>query len=349
VDRVRGKSVSGNGNEATSGLPGGRTGRSDRKDSAGPRPSLRGIFRADFLAAHRQRTRAGDVLRVTPPWVGPAYWVVLALAVAGGVYAVFGQIHGYASGPAVIRFEDRAELTSTSDAIVSEILVRPGEAVAQGQVVVRLYSGTETAELNQAEREFELELANLLRDPSDQAARESMARLRSERDRRLAEVDERALRSSIDGTVSDVRIRPGQHLDPGDPVVSIVGRSPRRVLVAALPGNYRPLLRKGLPLRLHLDGYPYVHQDLRVSSISDEIVGPAAIRRYLGRDQGDMLQLTGAALLVYADLPGSGFEWEGRQRAYYDGMQGRVQVSVQKESIIVALVPGLRSVVGHPQ
>jgi biotin carboxyl carrier protein len=322
-----------NGSDTSKAAPG--TPAPDYETSSETR-GVRGIFRPDFLRAYRQRTRAGDVLRVTPPWLEPAYWTLLALTIVGVLYAVLGQVHGYASGPAVIRFEDRAELACPSDAIVSEILAHPGEAVAQGQVLVRLYAGRETAELNKAEREFELALANLLRDPSDQDARESMARLRSERDRRIAEVDERALRSSIEGTVSDVRIRPGQHLDPGDPVMSIVGSSPRPVLIAVLPGNYRPLLHRGL-------------QDLRVSAISDEIVGPAAIRRYLGKDQEDTFELTGPALLAYAELPGSGFEWEGRQREYYDGMLGRVQVSVQKQSILLTLIPGLRSVFGQPR
>lgn len=333
-----------------SSVPGSNPGNGDALEP--PRredPKIEGksgdrIFRSDFLREYRQRSRTGEVLKVSSQWVDPAYWVVLGLVLAGLAYAVLGQVREYASGPAIIRFGDRADLTAISDATVAEILVHPGEAVAPGRILVRFYSGQEAAEFEQADREFQLELVNLLRDPSDEAARRSMARLRSVRDRRLAQVEEKTMRAPIEGTVSDVRIRPGQHLESGDPVMTILGRSPKRMLIAVLPGNYRPLLRAGLPMRLHLTGYRSVHQELKVSAVGDEIVGPTAVRRYLGGDIGDAVPLSGPAVLVYADLPGRGFVSEGRERAYYDGMQGRVQVGVQTQSLLLALIPGLREV-----
>jgi membrane fusion protein (multidrug efflux system) len=268
------------------------------------------------------------------------------LAIGVAIYAVFGQVNEYAAGPAIIRLGERADLTSITAGTVVNVLVRAGEAVKAGQILVQFYSAQESAELAQSDREFELELVNLLRDPSNQDARQSMARLRSERDRRLARLEERSMRTPIEGTVSDIRITPGQHLETGDPVMSVLGRSSRRLLIAMLPGYYRPLLRSGLPIRLELTGYPYVHQDLSVSKIGDEIVGPAAVRRYLGRDFADAVPLTGAAVLVYSELPGGGFVWEDRERVYFDGMQGRVRVKVRTQSALLALIPGLRKMIG---
>ncbi len=305
------------------------------------------IFRSEFLRAYRGRSQAGQVLRVSPRWVNSAYWLLICLGLTGLACAVFGQVREYASGPAVIRFGDRANLTALSGATISAVLVRPGETVTTGQVLVRFYSGPETAEFEQADREFQLELVNLLRDPSDQSARESMARLRSERDKRLAQLEGKVMRAPIDGTVSDVRIRPGQHLESGDPVMAILGSSPKRTVIAVLPGNYRPLLRAGLPIRLQLTGYPYVHQNLKVSAIGDEIVGPGAIRRYLGGDIGDAVPLSGPAVLVYAELPTQGFVWDRREREYYDGMQGMVQVRVKTQSVLLALIPGLRDILAR--
>jgi len=100
----------------------------------------------------------------------------------------------------------------------------------------------------------------------------------------------------------------------------------------ALPGEYRPLLRPGLPLKLQLKGYPYSHENLSVSAIGDEIVGPGAVRRFLGTEIGDAFPIDGPSVLVYAELSPGGFTWEGRRRPFYDGMLGRADVAVQSYS-----------------
>jgi len=308
----------------------------------------RRIFRSDFLREYRRRADTGDVLKLSPRWVQPCYWLVIALAVAGLSYGDFGRVHEYDCGPDVVRFTDRADLTALSEGTVADVLIRPGQPVLPGQTLVRFYSGEESAELERVEREFQLQLVNLLRDPSDPDARQSMARLRAERERMRSHLEERAVRAPIAGTASDIRIRPGQHLALGDPVITVVGTSPQLNVVVVLPGHYRPLLKPGLPLRLQLTGYPYVHQDLAVTAIGDEIVGPGAIRRYLGEDIGDAVPLSGPAVLVYVSLPRRGFRWEGRERPYYDGMLGRAQVSVRNQSVLVALIPGLRALLERP-
>jgi membrane fusion protein (multidrug efflux system) len=321
--------------------PDGTTER-DRSQAA---DRTRGLFRGDFLRAHRLRSREGDVLRLAPPWIEQAYWTCIVLAVAGLLYGVFGRLPEYASGPGVIRFSDRADLAAVADGTVITVDVVAGQHVTTGQVLAGFYSKAEASELERVEREFELQLVNVLRDPSDQASRQSMAALRAQRDEMRSRLEEKAVTATIDGTVSDVRIHPGQYLLAGDPVLSIVGRAPRLMLVAFIPGEYRPLLRTGLRLKLRLTGYPYVHQELGVTSVGDEIVGPGAIRRYLGHDIGDAVSVNGPAVLVQADLPQRVFRWEGRDRPYYDGMQGRVDVGVRNQSVFVALVPGLRALV----
>src|SRR5690349_9022385 len=90
------------------------------------RPS---IFRQEFLRAYSERSDAGVVLKVAPSWIGAAYWVVLALALAALVYALAGRVPEYATGPAIIRYADRVDLTSLTDATVAEVLVGAGTPV----------------------------------------------------------------------------------------------------------------------------------------------------------------------------------------------------------------------------
>jgi hypothetical protein len=115
------------------------------------------------------------------------------------------------------------------------------------------------------------------------------------------------------------------------------------VLVAALPGEYRPLLRPGMPLRLELAGYRYAYQPLAIDTIEDRLVGPAEAQRALG----PALALpAGPVVLVRARLLASTFAADGGAYSYYDGMTGAVEVRLRSERILYTLVPGLNVLFG---
>jgi membrane fusion protein (multidrug efflux system) len=71
-------------------------------------------------------------------------------------------------------------------------------------------------------------------------------------------------------------------------------------------------------------------------------VGPAEVRRFLGQDLADTVQITGPVVLVQAPLPATTFISSGRTYHYYDGMPGTAEARVRTESILVTLVPGLK-------
>jgi hypothetical protein len=68
------------------------------------RPSL---FRQEALEFHAGLPRPDGVLRVDPPWTRWAYWIVLALVVAGVVVAVTARTSETTSGPALINVPER--------------------------------------------------------------------------------------------------------------------------------------------------------------------------------------------------------------------------------------------------
>jgi membrane fusion protein (multidrug efflux system) len=76
--------------------------------------------------------------------------------------------------------------------------------------------------------------------------------------------------------------------------------------------------------------------------VGDQIVGPAEVRRFLGPEIGDAVQLSGPMVLVRARLPSSTFTSKGRTFNYFDGMLARADARVRTERILVALVPGLK-------
>lgn len=310
------------------------------------------VFREEALDHHLgSGRREGDLLRLSPRWLDWTYRLVSLLAAVGLLFLLFGTVHEYASGPALIRFAGRQEVTATANGTVSAVVVRPGQRVAEGQPLVQLYDAEEIAGLRRVEQEFELRLLERLRDPGDRAAEQSLGGLRTERDLARSRLGERVLRAPQAGTVADLRVRPGQNLLPGQVVASLSTGDPERPagpprLIALLPGQYQPQLRAGLPLRLEIQGYPYHYLHLRLDSVSREVIGPDEARRLLGPGVADTVALEGPVVIAGAPLPGTSFTIDGRTYRYSDGLPGRAEVQMRSQPILVALVPGLRAVFG---
>jgi membrane fusion protein (multidrug efflux system) len=302
------------------------------------------LFREQALRIHQEGIRIeGDLLRADPRWMQWTYRLLLAVLVATLLFSVLGTVHEYASGPAVVRLGGRTDLRATAAGTVSEVGVVRGEPVAAGQVLVRLHGAQEAAELERIEREIELQLINRLRDPADAAAERSLLSLRAERELARSRVAERELRSPAAGVVDDVRVRAGQPVAPGQVLVSLAGPGGERTVIALLPGEYRPQLKPGMELRMELQGYRYAYQNLRVTDVGGEVVGPAEARRYLGDEIADAATLGGPVVLVTARLPTLTFQAEGKTRRFHDGMWGKAEVRVRSERILIALVPALRA------
>lgn len=300
------------------------------------------IFREEALRHHEGAQEDGDVLRISPMWTRWTYWVLLALLVAALAYSLLGTLPEYASGPAVVKVEGQSHLTVDLPGIVSSVEVQPGQRVEAGQPLVSFRSQEETVALDRIQREFELQLIRVLREPSDEAARQTLTSLRAERELAEARQQARTLRAPHAGVVSGLRLRPGQYVAPGEGVVSIVGDDVEVSLVALLPGGYRPMLEPGRPLRVELGGFTHEYHGFVIESVGDQIIGPAEIRRYLGPESADALELKGPMVVVKARAPAPTFTSQGRTFNYFDGMLARADARVRAERILVALVPGLK-------
>jgi membrane fusion protein (multidrug efflux system) len=113
-----------------------------------------------------------------------------------------------------------------------------------------------------------------------------------------------------------------------------------------LPGQYRPQIRRGMPMRLEISGYKYAYQKLVVGSVGDEVIGPGEAQRYLSPGSADALQVTGPVVIVRARLPRTTFTAEGKTYHYHDGMHGQAEVRVRSERILFALIPALKAAFG---
>jgi len=84
------------------------------------------IFRKN--AVQYASSALGDVLRLTPRWTRWTYPMLVASFVAAAAYGIFGTLHEYAAGPALVWFSGRTHVTTTA----------PGTAPAGFRVTSRL-------------------------------------------------------------------------------------------------------------------------------------------------------------------------------------------------------------------
>lgn len=302
------------------------------------------LFREEAVEYHQVGVRSeGDLLRVDPGWMRWTYRLLLGAVAAGLLFSVLAPIREYASGPAVVRLGGRTDLTAAADGTVTQVTAAPGEKVAAGRLLLRFYGAQEAAQLRSLEQEFEAQLINRLRNPADPGAEQSLISLRSQLELARARLAERELRAPAAGVVSDIRVRPGQHIVPGQALLSLARGEGRPEVTAYLPGEYRPMLKPGMRLRLELRGYRYAYQHLTVESVDDEVIGPAEAQRSMGQI-ADAVQLPGPVVRVTARLEGDTFEADGRIRRFHDGMLGQAEVSVRTERVLVALIPALKAV-----
>ena len=302
------------------------------------------IFRREALE-HRLRGFGdhGEVLQISPRWTRWAYRLLLAVFATAVLYMVTGSIDEYVAGPAVVRLEGRNEITATLPGTVTSVAVEAGQRVAAGQLLARFDSVQEAAELDRIELELELGLIRRLRDPADVDAGRALSSLRAQKQLAAARLEARSARAPEPGVVSDLRIRPGQHLSAGQVILSLLGESNEFSIIVMFPGHYRPQIEPGMPLRLELRGYRYAYQHLIIDRVGNEVLGPAEARRFLGTGIGDAVALNGPLVLAYARLPAAIFESDGRTFEYRDGIQGTAELRLGAAGILPSLVPALKA------
>jgi hypothetical protein len=273
-----------------------------------PSRGLRGkhdIFRVEALEYHvRKWDQEGDVLRTAPAWLRRSHWFLLIILMLAVAFMSFANLNEYAAGPAIIRARESVKIASPGASLVRSVKVLVGDRVHQGDLLV----------------EFDL---------SSHGAKDASGG---------------QLRAPLEGVVSDVWVRPGQLMNPGDPAMNIIDGDAGYELIALLPGSYAPQLQPGLQIQFKVDGYPDSNEKVQVDRVGAEIVGPIQAARAFGRDGPEALMGGGPVVIVRALLKQPTFRANHREYGYEDGLAARAQVTVRSERMIVGLVPAFRGV-----
>jgi multidrug efflux pump subunit AcrA (membrane-fusion protein) len=298
-----------------------------------------GIFREEALDALQSADSEGALVKLVPGWSRYAYWFILIIVIAGIAYSAAASVTEFASGPAVVRVDKRLDVTTALGGVVLDVAVHSGDRVKAGQILMRFQTTQETHELARINRDMQLQMLKHLRDPTDESAKATLASLRAAQEQAQVHLKERSVTAPRAGVVRNLRIRPGQLLGAGDVVATIVDENSAFTVVALVPGQFRPMLKRNLKLRLALEGFPYTYKDVPIDEISDEVIGPNEVRRYLGNELADTLPVQGSLVLVRARLPDATFKFEGKKFDYYDGIPGHVDIRVRSIRLLVMMFP----------
>jgi membrane fusion protein (multidrug efflux system) len=275
----------------------------------------------------------GDVLHLSPYWTHWTYWFLVIVSMAGLTYGICSSLHEYAMGIAVIRDEGRTIVTAITSGTIVSIAVQPGQYVEPHQVLLRLHDTQETIEVERLRKTLHLQHIHRLKNPHDPEAQQQLAMLRTQVETAEQRLAERTVLAPRAGIVRDLRIRPQQLVTPGELLVTLVGADDVLSVVAIFPGQYRPFLMAGSPLRLELAGFRYAYQRLTLATVGNEVIGPNEVRRFLGQDVADAVTLQGSQVIVRAQVPARTFHAAGRWHTYHDGMHGTAEVRVRSERL----------------
>ncbi|HMI83257.1 MAG TPA: HlyD family efflux transporter periplasmic adaptor subunit [Polyangiaceae bacterium] len=300
------------------------------------------LFDPAVLAAHRAGKLQGELVDLPGLMPAAAYPLalvtVIILLLLGSAY----HVDRYAHGPGVLLARDGALVTAPIAGVFDHYVVQNGEPVRAGQPVAYLKADLQRNDLKRATRELEHALAARLAAPSDTTIEASAAAAAIAHARARERLAELTLTAPRDGIVTDARLSGGQAVSAGQTVTSVLPRSARFVLVAALPPHHRPALRREQRLLLELKGYPHTQQDLAVAAVGDRVLTSAEIEALFGRDLGDAINADRGAVIVEAPFERTHFSFEGASYALHAGMVGTADVVIGSEPALFMLAPFLK-------
>lgn len=301
------------------------------------------LYRAEALHAHRNKGQEGSLVQLSPNWVKRAYPMLVGAIVVAFLFALFITVPTYSSGMGLVVLEGTS-ITAAAPGTVDQVLVQPGQAVKAGTVLVKMQAAAEMDELVNATTEHEAATRAFLFDLSDENVKKQLAGTKARFVTAQSKVNQRTIRATKAGTVSDIRVRPGNLMQPGDHILTIVeGGKTEPEVIAFLPATDRPRLIIGMPLQVELAGYTKSREIATITFVSPEAIGSNEAAKYVGATIADALKIPqgGSYVIVRARLPGRTFQTEHHTFSYHHGMQAKTEVKIASKPFLVSLLPAL--------
>ena len=300
------------------------------------------LYRPEALDSHRRRGQEGVVAELSPGWVRRTYHVLGAIMAVALVFSVAVKLPTYSTGTGVVIYQG-TPVTAPSPGQVDTIYAEEGQKVRAGDLIVKLSSAKEDADLAAAQTAYEKAQVAYIMDPADETARKQIVEAQNNRDRAQAAVGEKTIRAKTEGTVSGLHLTRGQAVQFGDPICSIVPEGTAPEIWAFMPGSDRPRLHAGQTLQVEISGYQKGREKAEIYEVGREITGAASIRSTLGPQIADALKIPqdGSFVIVKAKLPTRTFRVDHKVYRYFHGLGAKTEVRVESKRFLVTLLPSL--------
>lgn len=305
------------------------------------------LYRPEALEAHRGKSTEGQPIHISPAWVRRAYPLLIGGVLLAAIFTIFIKVPTYSTGRGLVVLPGKS-ITAPAAGTVETVYVAPGQAIAKGAIIVKLKASAEQDELTNAKAELDNAARAYMVEQADDNAKKQLASIAARYNTAKSKLEQRTIRADKAGTVSDIRIREGALVQPGDQIVTIVdGKQTMPEIVAFLPASDHPRLKVGQELQVGLIGYTKTREKAIIYDVSREGVGSNEAGKIIGASLADAMRLPqdGSWVIVKARLPGRTFETEHNILPYHHGMQATTEVRIAEKPFLVALFPAIEKYV----
>lgn len=300
------------------------------------------LYRPEALDNHRKRGHEGVLAELSPKWVKRAYPLLIITMIVAVLFGVVVRVPTYSTGPGVVVYPG-TKITAPVAGSVEEVRVVPQQLVRKGDVIIKLGAQREEADLKQAQTELESAQRQYLFDSNDEQVRKSLTSAQAAARHAEAALEQKYIRATKAGFVSDFRVQPGLSLQFGEDILTIVEPGTLPEVWAFMPGNDKPQIHVGDELQVDLTSYKKIRERIEIVDVGLTLVGAGEARKQIGAALADAAKIPndGSFILVKAKLKKPHFPYHDGWLNYSHGMTTTNEIKLESKRFIVTIFPRL--------
>jgi len=302
----------------------------------------KGLYRPEALQYHRKKGSEGVVTELSPRWVKRAYPLLVSALLIALVFGIFVRVPTYSSGFGVVHYAG-TPVTTLAQGNLEELSVTAGSMVTKGDIVAKLSSQKEDADYEQVLADAESARQQYLFDDQDEQARRSVKTASIALAHAKSAVDQRFIRATADGRVSDIHAELHSAVAAGQTLMSIIKPGTMPEVWAYLPAADRPRIKESeMKLQVGIDGFKKKRPKLTILNVSNDAVGAADIRREFGQSLADTLKLPSDGanyIIVKAKFDTDRFLIGQKEFLLHEGMSTKAEIMIDSKPFFASIFP----------
>jgi len=258
------------------------------------------------------------------------------------VFGIFVRVPTYSSGFGVVHYAG-TPVTTLAQGNLEELSVTAGSMVTKGDIVAKLSSQKEDADYEQVLADAESARQQYLFDDQDEQARRSVKTASIALAHAKSAVDQRFIRATADGRVSDIHAELHSAVAAGQTLMSIIKPGTMPEVWAYLPAADRPRIKESeMKLQVGIDGFKKKRPKLTILNVSNDAVGAADIRREFGQSLADTLKLPSDGanyIIVKAKFDTDRFLIGQKEFLLHEGMSTKAEIMIDSKPFFASIFP----------